>query len=299
MPVKYLPYGNGKMVSTQWHRVLTRADRDGVRFTLNSGHRTMAEQKKLHDAYLRYLAGGPWAPVAAKPSPTAPHIRVGQPNHALDINSLDGGETRFERWIEAQGASIEWLNTVPGEAWHGEVSREDLARLFRKFRPKPPKTRTGARGVSFIGDFEGLRLEAYKAHPSEKYWTIGYGHYGPDVKKGMKITKARARELLARDLRETERAVVRLVPVDWRREQSKFDALVSIAFNLGPGVLTKEPPLTSLGRALDREATAANARKVGEAMRLYVTAGGQTLPGLVRRRRSEARMFTSGSYSTD
>ena len=36
--------------------------------------------------------------------------------------------------------------------------------------------------------WEGESLKAYKAHPSEKYWTIGYGHYGPDVYEGMEIT---------------------------------------------------------------------------------------------------------------
>lgn len=139
--VKYLPYGNGKRVSTQWHRVLTAADRARVGFTLTSGHRTFAEQQALFDQnMIRPGVPKPNHPMTAVPSHTAPHIRTGFPNHALDVNSRDGGETRLERWIERQGANIEWVNTVANEAWHGEVSREDLARLFRKFRPKPPPT---------------------------------------------------------------------------------------------------------------------------------------------------------------
>jgi hypothetical protein len=37
----------------------------------------------------------PQAAVAAFPLPTAPHIRLGRQAHAIDVNSLDGGETRF------------------------------------------------------------------------------------------------------------------------------------------------------------------------------------------------------------
>ena len=36
-----------------------------------------------------------------------------------------------------------------------------------------------------IKSWEGCRLTAYKAHSSEEYWTIGYGHYGSDVYEGM------------------------------------------------------------------------------------------------------------------
>ena len=62
-------------------------------------------------------------------------------------------------------------------------------------------------GIDLIKSFEGLRLEAYKALPTEKEYTIGYGHYGSDVKKGMVISQARAEELLKKDLERFERYV--------------------------------------------------------------------------------------------
>jgi GH24 family phage-related lysozyme (muramidase) len=167
------------------------------------------------------------------------------------------------------------------------------------FRRRYP-WRASEKAVSFIGSFEGLRLTAYKAHPSEPFWTIGYGHYGPDVKPGMRITRERARELLHSDLRRFEKAVVRHVPKRWRRHQRHFDALVSVAFNLGEEVLTPSPPLESLGRTLQaRLATRRNGRRIAAAIRLYDRAGGERLEGLTRRRNAEARLFLSGSYDTD
>ena len=40
---------------------------------------------------------------------------------------------------------------------------------------------------------EGLKLEAYKL-PGELNYTIGVGHHGADVKKGMKITEEEAEQ---------------------------------------------------------------------------------------------------------
>lgn len=128
MGVVYVNY-YGKRVSRRWNRVLREADRQGVRFHLNSGHRTMREQWALYNQL------GQYHPVtnphgAAFPSPKAPHIRPWTAAHALDIDSNDGGETRFERWVERHG--VNWMNTVRGESWHGELSTGDLRKLDRK-----------------------------------------------------------------------------------------------------------------------------------------------------------------------
>lgn len=124
----------GKRVSRKWHRVLTRARAEGVRFMLTSGRRTMAEQWALFRQNMvwngwRYVQR-PGRPLTAFPNPLAPHIRKGFANHALDVNALDGGETRLQRWLERKGAHP--TNPVPGEAWHLELSRSDLRRLYRR-----------------------------------------------------------------------------------------------------------------------------------------------------------------------
>jgi hypothetical protein len=130
---------DGKRVSRKWWIVLRAAERDGVPFLLNSGQRTMDEQRALFNQNMQ-LVGGRWVPrpgrpLTAVPNASAPHIRVGRSDHALDVNSLDGGETRLERWVEDQGSHIEWNNTVAGESWHGEVPADDLNRLAARFEP--------------------------------------------------------------------------------------------------------------------------------------------------------------------
>ena len=58
---------------------------------------------------------------------------------------------------------------------------------------------------------EGLKLEAYKL-PDEKYFTIGYGHYGPDVKKGMKISEEKAEKLLEKDIKDKLKLIDKSLP---------------------------------------------------------------------------------------
>jgi hypothetical protein len=137
MAVVYRRYGrNNVLVSRRWYRVLTAADKAKVRFTVTSGHRTIAEQWRLFRQNMRWdgrrWVPRPGRPLTAFPSPTAPHIRTGLAAHAIDVNTLDGGEARLERWIDRQG--VDWKNTVRGEAWHGELSTRDLRRLDRKLR---------------------------------------------------------------------------------------------------------------------------------------------------------------------
>jgi hypothetical protein len=122
-----MPTVDGKLVSDPWATVLGAARRNGVAFRLNSGRRTMAEQRVLRAAYERFLAGGPRAPEAAVPNCRAPHIDCNQQSHALDVENLDGGVGRLVRWIRARGAQPQF--TVAGEPWHIEVPEAQLLKL--------------------------------------------------------------------------------------------------------------------------------------------------------------------------
>lgn len=118
---------DGKRVSKAWFRVLTRAREDGIAFRVNSGKRTMREQWALWRNYRTYG----W-PTAAFPSPFAPHIRRGRPDHALDVESSDGGETRLQNYLARKG--VRTTNPVRGESWHLEAVRADLLKRYRKLQ---------------------------------------------------------------------------------------------------------------------------------------------------------------------
>ena len=47
---------------------------------------------------------------------------------------------------------------------------------------------------------EGYRATAYKPIDTEEHYTIGYGHYGPDVAQDMYLTEEEAEELLLKDI---------------------------------------------------------------------------------------------------
>ena len=134
------------------------------------------------------------------------------------------------------------------------------------------------RGLALIKEFEGLYLKAYRCPAGVP--TIGYGHTA-GVAMGQTISEQQADEYLRRDVRMFERAVDRLVKVPLA--QGQFDALVSFAFNLGAGALQS----STLLRMLNSGDYAGAAAQFGR----WTKAGGRVLPGLVRRREAERRLF--------
>ena len=140
---------------------------------------------------------------------------------------------------------------------------------------------TSEAGIGLIKKFEGLRLKAYKPVATEKYYTIGYGHYGADVEKGMTITEERAEELLKEDIRSIE-VYINDMRINFLQEQ--FDALVSWIYNLGTGNFRS----STMYRYILYEKDDLD---ITDQMVKWTHAGGKVLPGLVRRRVDEANMF--------
>ncbi len=141
--------------------------------------------------------------------------------------------------------------------------------------------RVSEAGLAIIRKFEGLRLSAYLC-PAEKL-TIGYGHTGADVKRGMKISVEQANELLLGDVAKFERSVNELVTV--AMTQGMFDALVCFAFNLGAGSL-KSSTLQKKLNSGDKLGAAEEFQKWNKAL-------GKVLPGLTARRSAERELFLS------
>ena len=140
--------------------------------------------------------------------------------------------------------------------------------------------KTSQKGVDFIKSFEGLVLTAYKPVKAEPYYTIGYGHYGADVKPNQTITKAEAERILKNDLIKYETAVT-AYNYCYHWSQNEFDALVSFTYNCGVGSF----------KNLIKNGTRSRA-EIRNAILLYnKDVSGRTLAGLVRRRKAELELF--------
>lgn len=132
------------------------------------------------------------------------------------------------------------------------------------------------KGIDLIKKYEGLRLNAYKPVPTERYFTIGYGHYGKDVSPNMTITQAEAEAMLKKDLEKFEAKVNKYSKYNWT--QNEFDALVSFAYNIG-----SIDQLTQNGKRTKEE--------IADKILSYDKAGGKKLAGLTKRRLEEKMMF--------
>ena len=140
--------------------------------------------------------------------------------------------------------------------------------------------RINERGIALIKHFEGLELEAYLC--PAKVPTIGYGHTGPDVQLGQKISEAKADQLLRRDLRRFEEAV-RMLIGSAPTTSDQFSALVSFAFNIGAAALERST-LLRMHKAGDIDGAS---KQFGR----WVYANKQKLNGLIRRRAMEAKLY--------
>ena len=130
----------------------------------------------------------------------------------------------------------------------------------------------------FVSGWEGLELTAYPC--SAGGWTIGSGHT-KGVKKGDTCTEEQAKKWLIEDLADTQSRLARYINVPVT--QNEFIALVSLAFNVGVGNLSRSKLLRKLNSG-DREGAA-------EEFLDFDLANGKRLAGLTRRRKAEHDLF--------
>ena len=138
-------------------------------------------------------------------------------------------------------------------------------------------------GIDLICNFEGLRLNAYD--DGVGVWTIGFGTTkypnGIRVKKGDTCTLDQAKAYMQNDLKAFEQTVNSAVKVPVN--QNQFDALVSLAYNIGSTAFKNSTLVKRLNEG-DYKA-AANQFDV------WVNAGGKRMQGLVNRRTAEKALF--------
>ena len=161
-------------------------------------------------------------------------------------------------------------------------------------------------GEDLMHFFEGYRNKPYRC--SAAIWTVGWGHamYAdqlalPNVRKegytglirsDYQLKEGDARvwskdelvELFKVDINTFERGVLRLSP-NLASHQSKFDSVVSFAYNAGLGNYQRSTIRMKVNRG-DWEGAA-------EAFMMWTKAGGKEVSGLVKRRKAEVVLFLS------
>lgn len=137
-------------------------------------------------------------------------------------------------------------------------------------------------GLHFTAAFEGFRAKAYRATKDEKYITIGYGHYGSDVKEGQTITEEDALELLHKDMAKAVAAVDAAAALTL--DQSQFDAVCDLVYNVGPGAIAAT---TGTGKAL----RAGDIATLRYKLSLFVKQNDKPVLGLRRRAAGRIALF--------
>lgn len=139
-------------------------------------------------------------------------------------------------------------------------------------------------GIDLIKEFEGFRSQAYQ--DSVGVWTIGYGTTGRagvgiDPKHGMVISRKEAELYLERAVNKFAAQVEGLLRQPYN--ENEFAAMVSLAYNIGPGAFSTSSVLRYFNQG--------NKAKAADSFRLWNKAGGKVLNGLVRRREAERKLF--------
>lgn len=142
--------------------------------------------------------------------------------------------------------------------------------------------KTSSFGLSFIASWEGEILHVYADVVGIP--TIGIGHVvlpGEDFSKG--ITHEQAIELLRKDVAKFEEAIEKYVKVPLN--QNQYDALISLVFNVGSGVLQESRS------TLAKKLNAGDYAGAADQFLLWCNAGGKRNQGLYNRRISERKLF--------
>lgn len=226
---------------------------------------------KATDQAFYLMEGGYWiSRLTPSPSPTNAQERIAD-------------TSAFESWLSRSDAPT----AIVFSRGTGYPEPDPISE--KPSPPPPPVGQINADGLLIVTSFEGLELQAYQ--DSAGFWTIGYGHTSmagpPEVYPGMVITAAEAEQILQRDLDLFEAGVTRGLTIATNSDQ--YSAMVSFAFNVGLGAYEDSTLL--------RKHNAGDFAGAANEFLRWVNAGGQFLPGLLRRRRAERALYLSEDYT--
>lgn len=198
------------------------------------------------------------------------------------------------RWVLKYNTARHWAavwrqryiwNPTRHNKWKLEQWRQRAAYAERVLERHPVDvTSVSENGLSLIKSFEGFRSCPYR--DAVGVATVGYGETAGITMSSPCWTQSyaekRLRERVNRDYLKPVLVLARAVGLDLKQHEA--DALASLTYNLGPGILGKGRTMGDAIRSKDR-------RRIADAFLVYDKAAGRTLPGLTRRRSEERAVF--------
>ncbi len=146
--------------------------------------------------------------------------------------------------------------------------------------------------IKLIQSFEGCAKKradgSYDAYPDPGSggdpWTIGWGSTGADIKRGVVWTQQQCDDRFAEHVAQFAANVDKALG-GAATTQHQFDAMVSLAYNIGMGNFSASTLLRK-HKAGDRAGAAGQ-------FAVWNKAAGKVLPGLTRRRAAEAALYAN------
>lgn len=148
----------------------------------------------------------------------------------------------------------------------------------------------GPDGIKLIQSFEGCARKrpdgSYDAYPDPATgsdpWTIGWGSTGPDIKRGVVWTQQQCDDRFTAHVAEFAKNVDTAIG-GAATTQHQFDAMVSLAYNIGMGNFSASTLL--------RKHKAGDNAGAGAQFAVWNKANKKVMAGLTRRRAAEAALY--------
>lgn len=142
-------------------------------------------------------------------------------------------------------------------------------------------------GLKFTAAWETFASKAYRATKDEKYLTIGFGHYGSDVKPTDTMTEAEAYLLLKKDMAEAVKLADSIASLKFN--QAQFDAICDLIFNVGPKAVAAG---TGTGQAV----RAGDIKTLESKLPQFRNQAGKPVLGIYRRAMGRLALFQGKSW---
>jgi lysozyme len=175
---------------------------------------------------------------------------------------------------------------------HKEIL-DEFARLYRNQKVEPTLDGLPLSGVDLIKEFEGCKLKAYyDPHTGGLPITIGWGSTrrkdGSSFMIGNSITQDEADDLLYHQLRREFLPSLQKIPYWNEMSENQQGALLSFAYNLGANFYNSSG-FSTISRVLREKKWS----EVPSTLELYRNPGSKVETGLLRRRKTEGKLWKS------